>query len=179
MEPEPFPPSLDNIQLNIKAGPSSPVIRAKGASGPWVPSRYNQTLKAVIVQKLARLQREKPPVMLILWRAGHCWSRLVTAVRCQPLGGLEFTQDSSWSVNGAGTLSLLFSIYNSLEKQAKQCCFVFEQQWGAFHCTVQLSRAGAWNLGLWNHYLAPLISAFTKSDFVVLKMDHFVALSTL
>jgi hypothetical protein len=66
------------------------------------------------------------------------WSRLVTAVHCQPLGGLGFTQDSSWSVNGAGTLPLLVSIYNSLEKQAKQCCFVFELQGGVFHCTVQL-----------------------------------------
>lgn len=75
------------------------------------------------------------------------WSLLVTAVHCQPLGGLGLTQDSSWSVNGAETLVLLFSIHNSAEKQAKQCWFVFEQQWGAFHCTVQLSGLGAGHLG--------------------------------
>lgn len=146
MESDPLPPSLGDTQLHIKARTASSLVRAEGGSRPQVSARLNRgSLTAVSAWKMARLTERRNATRHVDTEEG--WSLLVTAVHCQPLGGLGLTQDSSWSVNGAETLALLFSIHNSAEKQAKQCWFVFEQQWGAFHCTVQLSGLGAGHLG--------------------------------
>lgn len=147
MESDPLSPSLGDTQLHIKVRRASSLIRAEGGSRPQVSARLNRgSLTAVSAWKMARLTERRNITHHVDTVEG--WSLLVTAVHCQSLGGLGLTQDSSsWSVNGAETLALLFSIHNSAEKQAKQCWFVFEQQWGALHCTVQLSGLGARHLG--------------------------------